>query len=1094
MKRNGSALLIVLGVLSFLVVSAVAFSAFMRRARLPSSYLRRNVSSRELAKAAVAEVIDIIDQSINSNVHPGIGNNVTDGCSRDDALSFRPRNKWFHRIYMSEDGDDKIRKTVPTLTLEGLAYIPPSLINEARYYSRRTPTAMWQPFGYDVGRYAFCVIDVSDYLDVNRLIAGYPRSSAANSRITITHLFEEGVSENGDWDHPEPPENAYKWDDFMDEFRTFTDDPIKITYNDKVPLVSLADFNLALQAYVDAKGPIGNVNSPFGEYFGRKNGTFYQIGNAGTAALETYASMTFVTDGLFPKNSDQANAGNSESPDLANSKFQPIQMGWLKEGKLTLEGALYGRGFNDVNEWTERLSTLGCAVLVDYLDEDSKPLSLAMPSNERVPMICGISPALDGLSLAVRMKMKGESNEPDETTEIDATHRTAKKTVSWKIDGTKLTEVLKKGHVQVLATYPFLHETDKDPKVDYEIDGRLALFFTSKDMGLRAKEKDSDKNVLVLKEKGSEDIASKLDSKNGLLSIALPKMRVQRNKDILKTLSPKSDEDIKEMRDAVWYDKEGGGYGILFGLAGGSNLPKEFNDPDKELLKITYRWEQTRADENEEWTPSITEIMTENVQGSLHKIEIVEAICGFPALKEDGTVDPEFITNSDELKEHVGKPNDVKDIKLNVAVWLRVRDEKSGTTLDMVPACVLDDKIQETGSAVKSVTLTDQQASEFAGDPYPVMRFDTGVTLKFGVKALSDDVGNDHSGEVKPKAVMVGDPRFNYAPEHWFAWDDEMTVDKWLEENYATGKDGDADDIFIATSDAGYLQSIYELAFLPRLTRLQHDGVKADMRKPQCGDLEKPGGLNTFAARGNERNSDFMWLTYDPFGEDSEALANLAKLYPNGATGIKINPYSDSTNVLMAAFANTPVDWRCASTNVEFSIAKEIRKGDVDVASFNKKYAWNSYNESATFWWYDLEKIAGRFMDEICPPDKRNGDESTFTPWETAWEKLDWYADKDKNSHRFLGATMDADSTPLWSVDRKFLYGFWRDCFDAKQQLFLIFVRAEPLMLGGGSADQLPPQLGARAVALVWRDPTTSGKAKNGYPHRTRLLFYRPLD
>ena len=64
MKRNGSALLIVLGVLSFLVVSAVAFSAYMRRARLPSSYLRRTVASRELAKAALARAVDEIDQAI----------------------------------------------------------------------------------------------------------------------------------------------------------------------------------------------------------------------------------------------------------------------------------------------------------------------------------------------------------------------------------------------------------------------------------------------------------------------------------------------------------------------------------------------------------------------------------------------------------------------------------------------------------------------------------------------------------------------------------------------------------------------------------------------------------------------------------------------------------------------------------------------------------------------------------------------------------------------------------------------------------------------------------------------------------------------
>ena len=57
-KRNGSALLIVLGMLAFMIVSAVAFAAYMRFARLPSSYLRRTSASRLLAKAALARVVE----------------------------------------------------------------------------------------------------------------------------------------------------------------------------------------------------------------------------------------------------------------------------------------------------------------------------------------------------------------------------------------------------------------------------------------------------------------------------------------------------------------------------------------------------------------------------------------------------------------------------------------------------------------------------------------------------------------------------------------------------------------------------------------------------------------------------------------------------------------------------------------------------------------------------------------------------------------------------------------------------------------------------------------------------------------------------
>ena len=102
------------------------------------------------------------------------------------------------------------------------------------------------------------------------------------------------------------------------------------------------------------------------------------------------------------------------------------------------------------------------------------------------------------------------------------------------------------------------------------------------------------------------------------------------------------------------------------------------------------------------------------------------------------------------------------------------------------------------------------------------------------------------------------------------------------------------------------------------------------------------------------------------------------------------------------------------------------------------------------------------------------------------------------DSNCLCGEELVGDGSPLWSVDKKFFYGYWRECFAARQQLFLIFVRAEPMMMGGEGIGQTPPQLGARAVALVWRDPnavtSSNDEGINGYPHRTRVLFYRQLD
>ena len=120
---------------------------------------------------------------------------------------------------------------------------------------------------------------------------------------------------------------------------------------------------------------------------------------------------------------------------------------------------------------------------------------------------------------------------------------------------------------------------------------------------------------------------------------------------------------------------------------------------------------------------------------------------------------------------------------------------------------------------------------------------------------------------------------------------------------------------------------------------------------------------------------------------------------------------------------------------------------------------------------------------------------------------------------RVLGQALAEElADPLHSVDRKFLFSFWRECFQNRQQLFLVFLRAEPLTVGGSTGDALAnSQLGARGVALVWRDPApptvTGGKKatrnsrmsltspaawrtqnENTGPHRTRVLFYHQFD
>ncbi len=1047
MKRRGSALLIVLGVLAFLVVSAVAFSAFMRRARLPSSYLRRSVAARELAKGALARAIDEIDRAIADDVHPGVG--------------VRSSNKWRNRVFFGRDAEEDISQTAPTLTFEGLAYIPPPLVNEARYWSRKTPTAVWSSFGYDTGRYAYCALDVSDYFDVNRLVADYPRSSAANRRITAAHLFEPTG-------HRSAPSGADAWDTFMERFRDIDEDSLEITFdsNSKMPLVSVADFNLAL----GDKGSIGKMKSPFAEYIKTGTGSFYPA--EGTAQLDMYSSMTFVTDGWFPKSKKtlSGNGNNAiETYDLADGRYQPYKMTDLQNGGplvLSRTTALYKTQVapsQEAKTWYDRLSGLGMTALADYLDADRVPISLAVPTTERVPMICGVELRLaQSPSFGVeRIDMAptgwdGGSLPPDNS---QVTERKIEQVVRWIVKPDGFAQAFQGGRIHTIVAYPFLHNDAAD-NPSWTLDGKFALFFTSETaVPFRTRNID-DTEVLHLASTTLPDSGINLET--GVMTVKLEGGR------------PNFPAKISDEESAIW---EGD-----LDLRAGVRLATDLANPGNELLKVTYQWTQTRQQNPQggftDWTPTFATVKADPAAAGA----TLKAHTALPALNADTRVrDADFADNA--LTEKLSaNPGWSKRVHLNAAVWLRIKDS-DGKVVDMVPASIRDDAFQNSRND-PTVRLLASGSAALEISYWPLLKFGTGVAFDFGIAGMEslENAATDMS--ISPAAVMVPDPRHNHMPENWYAESaGNITKSKWLETNLAGGNDRDGD-IFMATSDAGYLQSVYELAFLPRFTNLETVGNYGN-----SGNYNIPQNNwnnNEYASgAGDTLNANFMWRTYDPIGDNETAFENLP--FTSEGTGMKVNPYSDSTNVLMAAFANTPVDWRRASTNHMEGVTDYAT---MSVADFNKKYAWNEYSEGGKFAWEDLQKVAGHFMWRM-----RNAGNSS---WQTVWNDIDWYGLCSDGKVFASGGGQDMEMSgttdEIWDVDRKFFYGYWRDCFAAKQQLFLIFVRAEPLMLGGGTADQMPPQLGARAVALVWRDPATPSGATGGYPHRTRLLFYRPLD
>lgn len=1045
-SRKGSALLVVLGMLAFMVVSAVAFSAYMRYSRLPSSYLRRTTASRELVKAALARAIDEIDQAVGENPHPGFGVKYYEddgdslyvdgnGLYKFSESSTKTKNYWYNHVYIGTNHlQSAFANTAPVMTLEGLAYIPPPYVDAARYYGRLSSAGCWKTFDFDAGRYAFCAIDVSDMLDVNRLSASLPRNSAGSGRISLSYLLEGSA-------HSSAASAGSNWDDLIAKFRTEEEDG-SFSYEDNIPLVSLGDLNMAI-----GESTYGGLFSPWYKYVKSGSGEGFYCGK------EDYARMMpFVTDSYFPTTNTASNTTGDY--DLANPEFQPFEPSELvKEGQLPAK-ALQASSLG-AKRLLESMCGIGLCSLWDYLDTDSIPMSLALPTIERNPMVVAIQPDLDSSGT---LKIVEKREEPETVNEGNTIVNT--QTITYTIDGTSLASALK--GVKTLVAYPFIRD-DGQQKGSWTAEGYLSLFFTSGTMKSRT---GSSKDVIHYGAiKGAKGVSA-----NSVIVVPFD------NEKSLSFSSVNSEDDAISSAD----------FTLLKSRSDITSALK--NNP---ILTLKIKWIQTKDPDTGAVTPDSA------VLDGTGDVEILEAKSSLLPLNADGTV----LKESDAIGAiQGGSFTDGITVDLNVAVNVAVKN-KDGTYVDLAPACFDDDK-----------DLNGKNTSSYFGPmknkisaPYPVLKMTTGASLDLTVKSLAEKAA-DSSGlpiSLSPAAIQIDDPTYNHEPESWYGVD-SISASDWLSSVKSNYK---INDIFMNTSDQGYMQSVYELAFLPRLTDLSSSGADQIL-----GDYDQTGGRTSFETdRTKVANYDLMWRTYAPFANDEFSLSAddfEGVGFTSGSSGYHISPFTTDLSVMMAAFANTPLDWAAAGTNLNSAVKKDGSFPDDDVVSFNKNYAWNEYNSKAKIEYSKLEELADAFMGSLASSSGTDNGQRlspgaslpyrqdvTFD-WRSAWADL-WKDDKDEKT--LAGVDVSSGSS-IYDIDRKFLYGYWKECFAARQHLFLIFVRAEPMMMGGGSLSKIPPQLGARAVALVWRDPTpydaanANNSSGKGAPHRTRILFYKTLE
>ena len=1129
-SHRGSALLIVLGMLSFMVVSAVGFSIYMRQGRLPSSYLRRNIASRYLVKAALANAIEELDGGfmtkyeigeedsnnpdqgrffgLHDDPYPGVGDDMDRSSMRTGNRKYPyETGKGSYKVSFCENGDYWFQRvfcpfgplphpanntqslqqpplTVPTLTLESLAYLPPAIIDDVRKVSRLTRTAQWRTLPYEAGRFAYTAVNVSDLFDVNRLRADVARNSGPD-RIALGSLCTSSP------DTPTTVEdaNVQALEDILAELEN------KKVGGNYTPFTSLADFNL-VAAGVSAYG-----YAPFMDYVGRSSGSLINNSNAQTA------NSLFITDTWFPVTM------TNTVYDLAGA-HQPFTE-FNADGFFQLTAASRVNAKDQIGEIFKKNLGIGLAALYDYLDSDNVPLSLALPTVEAVPMVVGVSapvglqPTFGEVGAPVSSPVAGLSG-----TYSDAdgnSHPINDITITRTVKSMGIRDFGNRAMVKIVTTFPFKRMKTTNRAKNYSVKGILRVWVAPANMNCRV----TDPNVALHPEEADWNSNTPI-ARNGVAMFPSDPATLSRfGSSDVTTTDQAVDDSVTLMfsnlnlQMPLWYQvEEGNPVSPTASAGGGTPVPAPAN-----------------------YNPSYL---------SLGKL--ADDTTAFRPLAADGGIDRNWQdAASRNYNLQQAYPNGVAEFKpadlpstyrIYAAVWVQILD--GSKVVDMVPATIEDDKV-----FISNVTPTSGAPALQSGEGAPTLNFMN--TVDFTYQTAETVLSTPPT--FTWGALYAVDPRYNYAPEDWFATaSPAASKSEWMTQLGLTGttspifgQDGRDRDIFMFVSDQEYLQSVGELQFLPWVRDFDGNGNYPSGDLPNIETMStldnnksfsnRMSGYQPFADRFLHR--DYFWRTYsayrtsaaygtvgiNPFklkqigaGVDG-ADANIV----SGVGGFKLNPFSEDSRVMSAAVIGTPFDYYVASTNDNQTQSGGRKNTLIASLDYKKMIDTYSFGKAATAQMTDdeLADIADEIRNSFAGMKSFN--------MESSWGSLMWQSVTDNaqindGNKKFLSESLVL-SQPLHGVDRKYLYSFWRECFDNRQQLFLIFVRAEPTSIGGGATGSLTSaQLGGRAVALVWRDPTvpTNGSRtkrtainnrddfrdfkKDNAPHKTRVLFYHQFD
>ncbi len=1004
-SRSGSALLIVLGFLSFMIISGVSFAIYMRIERQASSNYKHAVNARHLLNASLARAIDEIDSELRITT-----------AATSEQTKFPPSADWPGRVKVSAvENSDLNNQDAHVLSLEALGFLPAILINDVRRYAVRSMAGPVDPAykgpkwrqlerGTDdevVGRYAYVCVNVSDMLDMN-LCSAMP---VTNSQVCIGHLFEND-QDRKDLDADRKADSRYF---SLPEFYAAR------YARDKTAQTS------PFQAYVDPKG------SDQGKT------TVFAPSSANDRAK--VKKQVYGTDSIFKPDPLKSGAVNI-------SKHQPVDPLILNDpllyrspvNKLMIENTFWGAlsTMTDPVMMGAHLSLMA-AQLADYLDFNSVPKQLGIPSVEMIPMISKIVINNGLLKSQVYQGPDSADTPPQRQYGIQLINR-------------PMFTAIKGGNqylAEVQVVYPFKYFLERLRQIPSSS--------TEKKFYLMAR-----MCFKIVKDGVTSNSSELTDPSVTTYPVEFESTKTE----IDLTTLPRTDGSAA---DNSYYVRQG--------------------------LKLALK---TPEDQNE-----------------------------VLLVKLDDTGKPTALSANFSANDQV---------RVACTILVQVLDENDNA-VDQVP-CLIDPNPSSSGYGQAVLDRWKQNTPKlyYATDSIAVNR---DMQTKFASGTAFLEYGQTATTPNGYTSLEIPDPRFNHAAMNWIAsqvvWSPPTGAGAVNASTRALlGQDGRDSDIFMSVSDSGIMQSPGELGFLlrPYQGYILQAAYGQSLNKALLGNAFPAVDFFTqqsVVLMNAMSDRDAMFRTFRLYDHGAYNGSNLSErrnrqkddvygrfyvMKEDGTLpGAHVNPLSDIPAVRDAAIWDTPLNfWFFAPSTPDFinregqtfnrrtfhfaegtpSLPMPVNNPDPTKQRWERFHlAWtNELVRAVTLGWeWKSNENTYRRDDKQDALRVNKSWRLNVADVYGNWDLFRWYSPNpllifgDNETPAVPQVNLD---NPLHEVDRKMLYAHSLDAFSDRQQLFLLFLRAEATVpsFGGVSEGGMRSLAGGRAVALVWRDPYPQGYDK----------------